>query len=156
MLRFSGQFSTAHRYSAQFSNTYKVRPICIVYSKQPFVLLAKAWFIYTVRSTQFAYSSPTVHLHSSLAQFVHAQSEYRLNLWIVLFSFALAGAKTPLVQMYAYKSTYIPAHQKTQFFDSLNRKQFKNTEMLANSCLIHCPPYVSVVSGILTIHFNTC
>ena len=75
-----GQFNTVHRSSAQFSNTYKVRPICIVYSKQPFVLLVKAWFIYTVRSTQFAYSSPIVRLNSSLAQFIHTQSGYHKKL----------------------------------------------------------------------------
>ena len=80
MLRFSGQFSTARHSQAQFSNTYKVRPICIVYSKQPFVLLAKVQFTYTVRSIQFTHSSPIVHLHSSLTQFAHTQSEYRLNL----------------------------------------------------------------------------
>lgn len=41
----------------------------------------------------------------SLLFVVYTTQGYRAVSWIVLFSFSLEGAKTPLVHMYAYKST---------------------------------------------------
>ena len=95
MLRFCGQFGSAHRSSAQFSNTYKARPICIVCPKQPFVLLVKVWFTYPVRSIQFTHSSPIVHIQFACIVHPHTRG-YHKNCEQFYFRLFFAGAKTPL------------------------------------------------------------
>lgn len=92
-----GQFGSAHRFSAQFSNTYKVRLICIVCSKQPFVLLAKVQFTYTVRPTQL--------IHSSLAQYSTHTRIPRKSVSRFIFVFSRRCKNSTPTFPLAYKST---------------------------------------------------
>ena len=78
----------------------------------------------------------------------HKWSGYRVNLWIVFFSFALAGAKTPLQRKtLAYKST---AANASALFTG------RTAKAVVNCCKVHATSFVSVVSRYLSHSlFNT-
>ena len=77
------------------------------FTKTFYIMLRFLWIVQLGSSFFGSTSSKgVVHLYSSF-YIVHPHTRgYHKNLWIVLFSFALAGAKTPLQRFpLAYKST---------------------------------------------------
>lgn len=147
MLRFCGQFGSAHRSSAQFSNTYKARPICIVRTKQPFVLLAKVWFTYPVRSIQFTHSSPIVQPNSSLAQYsTHKADTTKTVNCFIFVCFSQVQKLLSSVPL-AYKIT------STVAFCHVKDTQQRPCQLIAT---VHAAAFVSVVSRWLSRSlFNT-